>query len=142
VQFDVTALTVIEAADAATRNRGPGAPESGRRERGIRDQGIGRSAAAEGKIVAITDALSCWAQTHDIEGVPELVDGLLSGAESRGAREYDREMYGWRHRIENFSRRPGVPGDRDALRQDGRELRGGDPSRGRRDRGEIIVNRS
>ncbi len=70
-------------------------------------------------------------QTHDIKGVPELVDGLPFDAfigdkafdadwlveelDRRGAaavippkrnraepREYDREMGGWRHRIENF----------------------------------------
>ena len=110
-------------------------------------------------------------QAHDLKGTPDLLEDLQFGAligdkafdadwlleevERRGAdavipskksrtdpRDHDLEMYKWRHQIENFfARNQGVPGSGDAIRQDGRELRGRDLSRRRRGRGDMNVHR-
>ena len=107
-------------------------------------------------------------QAHDLAGVPALLDDLPFGAfvgdkafdadwlleelERRGAeaviparrnrtepREHDRDVYGWRHLVENFFAK--IKEFRAiATRQDGRELRSGNSPRRRRGRGKVTVN--
>ncbi len=112
---------------------------AGARKGGGQNQGIGRSRGGlTTRTVAVVDALGYLVrfrilpgQAHDLQGVPELLDGLEFGAfvgdrafdadwlledlEGRGAeavippkrnraapREHDREMYGWRHLVDSF----------------------------------------
>ncbi len=107
--------------------------------KGGQNQGTGRSRGGlTTRTVAVVDALGYLVrftilpgQAHDLQGVPELLDGLEFGAfvgdrafdadwlledlEGRGAeaviparrnrtvpREHDREMYGWRHLVDSF----------------------------------------
>ncbi|MCY3985231.1 MAG: hypothetical protein OXE85_15100, partial [Roseovarius sp.] len=143
----------------------PGAPEGVRRKRGTSKQGIGRSRGGlTSRTVAVTDALGYLVrfvllpgQAHDLAGMPDLLEGLEFGAligdrafdadwpagevERRGARITTGRCANGVIRLRISCRNQGVPGDRDTIRQDGRELCGRDSSRCRSDRRETVVNR-
>jgi transposase len=115
-------------------------------------------------------------QRHDMVGAPPLIEGVIFGAllgdrafdadwlradlDARGAAAvippkanrraeiaFDREMYRWRHLIENaFAKLKGSghcpePRHRHPLRQDGRQLRRQHPSRRGTHRFTMDVNR-